>query len=203
LDPVGAFHFIALDDDWNKHPQNVVTTLGVSSVRARPTIRLPTKPAVSAGAPTFARFVYDMGECTKWEKARTAIHATIVTSLDPANDSAINATHAAGISSLSCKQLVEYMAQKSEVTTDETSLVETALHTPLTYFADFPDFMATLKMSYTFLGKIHYVLPPLMLNRLLTEAIQAFPQFQGKNTDGYPYFRRVFAIPDGSIHQHA
>jgi hypothetical protein len=139
---------------------------------------MPIKPAVSASAPTFARFVYDMGEYTKWEIARTSIHAAIVASLGPANVAAINATNASGISSLTCKQLVECMAQKSEVTTDEISLVEAALHTPLTYFADFPNFMATLKMNYTFLAKNNYVLPPIMQIRLLTEAIQAFPQFQ-------------------------
>ncbi len=34
------------------------------------------------------------------------------------------------------------------VATDEITIVEKALHTSLTYFADFPDFIATLNMNY-------------------------------------------------------
>ena len=83
----------------------------------------------------------------------------------------------AGISSLTCKKLVEYVAAKSEVTTDEIAIVEKALHTPLTFFTDFPDFIATLNMNYSFLKKNQYVLPPLMQIQLLVDALQAFPQF--------------------------
>ncbi len=100
-----------------------------------------------------------MTEFTKWEKARTCLHAAIVASLGPATVAAINAAFHAGISSLSCKKLVEYVATKSEVTTDEIAIVEKALHTPLTYFADFPDFTATLNMNYSFLNKNQYILP--------------------------------------------
>jgi hypothetical protein len=89
----------------------------------------------------------------KWEKARTSLHAAIVTSLGPATVAAINAAYPAGISSLSCKKLVEYVAAKSEVTTDEIAIVEQALHTPLTFFTDFPDFIATLNMMVTPAGR--------------------------------------------------
>jgi hypothetical protein len=142
LDTCGAFHFVALDSDWDNHPSNIIT------IRARPTIIIPHKPAPTATGPTFARFVYDMAEFTKWEKARTSIHAAIVTSLGPATVAAINAAFPSGISSLACKKLVEHVAAKSEVTTDEITIVKKALHTPLTYFIDFPDFIATLNMNY-------------------------------------------------------
>jgi hypothetical protein len=118
-----------------------------------------------------------MGEYTKWEQARTRLHAAIVTSLGAATVAAINAAFPAGISSLSCKKLVEYVALKSEVTTDEIAIVEQALHTPLTFFTDFPDFIATLNMNYSFLNKNQYILPPLMQIQLLVSALQAFPQF--------------------------
>jgi hypothetical protein len=138
--------------------------------------RKPTSTAASS-APAFARYVYETAEFTKWEKARTCLHAAIVTSLGPATVTAINAAFPSGISSLSCKKLVEYVATKSEVTIDEIAIVEKALHTPLTYFADFPDFIATLNMNYSFLNKNQYILPPLMQIQLLVDAIQAFPQF--------------------------
>ena len=106
LDTCGAFHFVALDSDWDNHPSNVITTTTTPTIRARPTIIMPRKPAATATGPTFARFVYDMAEFTKWEKARTCIHAAIVTSLGPATVVAINAAFPSGISSLSCKKLV-------------------------------------------------------------------------------------------------
>ena len=176
LDICGALHFVALDPDWDGHPSNINATTP-PTIRARPTITMPRKPAPTATGPIFARFVYDMAEFTKWEKARTSLHAAIVTSLGPATVAAINSAFPAGISSLSCKKLVEYVAAKSEVTTDEITIVEKALHNPLTYFADFPDFIATLNMNYSFLNKNHYTLPPLMQIQLLVDALQAFPQF--------------------------
>ena len=142
LNTCGAFHFVALDHDWDNHPSNNNATT-LPTIRARPTITMPRKPAPNATGPTFARFVYDMAEFTKWEKARTSIHAAIVISLGPATVAAINAAFPAAISSLSCKKLVEYVAAKSEITTDEITIVKKALHTPLTYFTHFPDFIAT------------------------------------------------------------
>ena len=155
LDICGALHFVALDLDWDVHPSNIDATTTPPTIRARPTITMPCKPASTAAssAPAFARFVYEMTEFTKWEKARTSLHAAIVTSLGPATVAAINAAYPAGISSLTCKKLVEYVAAKSEVTTDEIAIVEKALHTPLTFFTDFPDFIATLNMNYSFLKK--------------------------------------------------
>jgi hypothetical protein len=176
LDTCGAFHFVVPDSDWDNHPSNNTATTYPPTIRARPNITMPRKPATNATGPTFARFVYDMAEFTKWEKARTSIHAAIVTSLGPATVAAINAAFPSGISFLSCKNLVEYVAAKSEVTTDEISIVEKALHTPLTYFTDFPDFIATLNMNYSFLNKTQYTLPPLMQIQLLIDALQAFPQ---------------------------
>ncbi len=73
LDTCGAFHFVALDSDWDNHPSNVITTTTNTTIRARPTIIMPRKPVPTATGPTFARFVYDMAEFTKWEKARTSI----------------------------------------------------------------------------------------------------------------------------------
>ncbi len=75
------------------------------------------------------------------------------------------------------QNLVEYIASKSEVTTDEITIVEKALHTPLTFFTDFPDFIATLNMNYSFLNKNHYTLRPLLQIQLLMDALQTFPQF--------------------------
>ena len=83
LDTCGALHFVALDPDWDGHPSNINATTP-PTIRARPTITMPRKPAPTATGPTFARFVYDMAEFTKWEKARTSLHAAIVTSLGPA-----------------------------------------------------------------------------------------------------------------------
>jgi hypothetical protein len=117
---------------------------------------------------------------TTWQNSpngRSCVDGPIVTSLGPATVEAINAAIPSGISSLSCKTLVEYVAAKSEVTIDEITIVEKALHTPLTFFTDFPDFIATLNMNYSFLNKNHYTLPPLMQIQLLMDALQAFSQF--------------------------
>ena len=193
LDRCGAFHFVALDQDWAEHPANIITTIipGTAATaqapavlptttvttRPRPIITIPTKPDAADTQKAFSRFVYEMSEVEKWDKAKAALQAAIIHSLGPANVAIINSNTAAGIASLTCKDLVLWVEAKSSITTDEIEIVEQTLSTPLAHFSEFEDHVANTNMNYTFLSKHNHVLPPLMRIKLFTQSISRFDQF--------------------------
>jgi hypothetical protein len=188
LDRCGAFHLVALNKDWDEHPGNIITTItpGATAgapptttitIRPRPTITLPLKPDATDTQKAFSRFVYEMTEIEKWDKAKAALQTAIINSLGPANVAIINANTPSGIASLTCKDLVQWVEAKSNITTDEIELVEETLSTPLAHFSEFEDHVANTNMNYTFLAKHNHVLPPLMRIKLFTQSLSRFDQF--------------------------
>ncbi len=166
LNRCGAFHFVALDQDWAEHPSNIITTITLGTpgtpataqapatlptttvtTRYRPIITIPTKPDAADTAKAFSRFVYEITEVGKWDKAKAALQAAIIHSLGPANVAIINSNTAAGIASLSCKDLVLWEEAKSSITTDEIEIVEQTLSTPLANFSKFEDHVANTNMN--------------------------------------------------------
>jgi hypothetical protein len=141
-------------------PTNTVTT------RPRPILSIPTKPDAADTQKAFSRFVYEMSEVEKWDKAKAALQAAI-----------INSNTAAGIASLSCKGLVLWVEAKSSITTDEIEIVDQTLSTPLAHFSEFEDRVVNTNMNYTFLSKHNHVLPPLMQIKLFTQSLSRFDQF--------------------------
>ncbi len=114
----------------------------------------------------------------KWDKAKSALQSAIINSLSPANVLAIvNANTPAGIASLSCKDLVQWVETKSNITTDEIELVEQTLSTPLAHFSKFEDHVANTNMNYIFLAKHNHILPHLMRIKLSTQLLSRFDQF--------------------------
>ncbi len=89
----------------------------------------------------------------------------------------INANTPSGIASLTCKDLVQWVEAKSNITTDEIELVVETLSTPLAHFSEFEDHVANTNMNYTFLAKHNHVLPPLMRIKLFTQSLSRFDQF--------------------------
>ena len=184
LDRCGAFHLVALNKDWDDHPANIITTITpgtppttVITIRQRPTITVPQKPDATDSQKAFSRFVYEMSEIEKWDKAKAALQSAIINSLGPANVAIINANTPAGIASLTCKDLVQWVETKSNITTDEIELVEETLNTPLAHFSEFEDHVANTNMNYTFLAKQNHVLPQLMRIKLFTQSLSRFDQF--------------------------
>jgi hypothetical protein len=118
-----------------------------------------------------------MSEVGKWDKAKAALQAAIINSLGPANVAIINSNTAAGIASLTCKDLVLWVEAKSSITTDEIEIVEQTLSTPLAHFSEFEDHVANTNMNYTFLSKHNHVLPPLIRIKLFTQSISRFDQY--------------------------
>ena len=107
LDRCGAFHLVALNKDWDEHPGNIVTTItpGIAAgapptttitIRPRPTITVPQKPDATDSQKAFSRFVYEMSEIEKWDKAKAALQSAIINSFGPANVAIINANTPAG-----------------------------------------------------------------------------------------------------------
>jgi hypothetical protein len=68
-----------------------------------------------------------MTDIEKWDKAKASLQSAIINSLGPANVAIINANTPAGIASLSCKDLVQWVETKSSITTDEIEIVEETL----------------------------------------------------------------------------
>jgi hypothetical protein len=156
-------------------PAAVATT--TTTIRPSPVIIVPQKPNLTDSQKAFSRFVYDMTEIEKWDKAKAALQSTIINSLGPANIAIINANTSADIASLSCKDLVTWVEAKSNIITDEIELVEQTLSTPLTYFGKFEDYVANTNMNYSFLAKHNHILLPLMKIKLFTQSISRFDQF--------------------------
>jgi hypothetical protein len=184
LDRCGAFHLVALNKDWDEHPGNIVTTIipgtpgtpptTAITIRPRPIIVVPQKPDPTDSQKAFSRFVYEMSEIEKWDKAKAALQSAIINSLGPANVAIINANTPSEIASLSCKDLVQWVETKSNITTDEIELVEETLSTPLAHFSEFEDHVANTNMNYTFLSKHNHILPPLMWTKLFTQSLSRF-----------------------------
>ena len=113
LDRCGAFHLVALNKDWDDHPASIVTTITpgtpphtTTTIRPRPTITVPQKPDASNSPKAFSRFVNEMSEIEKWDKAKADLQSAIINSLGPANVAIINSNTPAGIASITCKDLV-------------------------------------------------------------------------------------------------
>jgi hypothetical protein len=184
LDRCGAFHLVALNKDWDERPANIVTTIipgthpqTTTTIRPRPTIIVPQKPDASDSQKALSRFVCEMSEIEKWDKAKAALQSAIINSLGPANVAIINANTPAGIASLTCKDLVQWVEATSNITTDEIELLEETLSTPLVHFSEFEDHVANTNMNYTFLAKRNHILPPLMRIKLFTQSLSRFDQF--------------------------
>ncbi len=114
MDQTGAFALVALQNDWDSHPKNIIpATVAVgliaatpASIRQRPIFAMPALYTRNANVYDREMYKLDKERFEKLDEAETTLHAAIVESLFPGTVRTINTATPAGIASLSTVQSV-------------------------------------------------------------------------------------------------
>jgi hypothetical protein len=114
MDQTGAFALVALQNDWDSHPKNIIPATAAvgliaatpASIRQRPLFAMPALYTRAATVYDWEMYKLEKERFEKLDEAETTLHAAIVESLPPGTVRTINTATPAGIASLSAVQLV-------------------------------------------------------------------------------------------------
>jgi hypothetical protein len=78
LDPLGAFHFVALGADWKLRPQNIMAR---GAFRPRPTVTVPTAYPANASSGTIGAYFIASRTFELQQRVTADLHSAICSSL--------------------------------------------------------------------------------------------------------------------------
>jgi hypothetical protein len=186
MDPTGAFALVALQNDWDNHPKNLIPATPATaqnaavaaSIRQRPTFAMPA--LYNRQATVYDREMYklDKERFEKLDEAETILHAAIVESLSSGTVRTINTSTPAGIASLSAVQLVGLVHTLfSAPTLQDILTVNADLLRPLLNFEDFPDHITEHINHYESLASFNQPCANISKIQTFQTSIQRWPQF--------------------------
>ncbi len=103
LDPLGAFYLVALDEDWDVHPENLNQQ---NRIRPRPLFSQPPMYAANAVGAAIASYNIKASQFEYQQRVRADLHSAISRSLGSVTLQSINSKHRFGTGSFSPQDFV-------------------------------------------------------------------------------------------------